>query len=84
MKESGLHEGCIEQIQRLYAQRLYSGNAIDTDEQGRIRIDDWEMREDIQEKVIALWQDANTENLEEIADLEGYRKELRKEINLFI
>ena len=80
MKEAGLHEGCIEQIQRLYAQRLYSGAAVATDEQGRIRVDDWEMREDIQEKVIALWQDTTTENLEEIADLEGYRKDF---YNLF-
>ena len=80
MKEAGLHEGCIEQIQRLYAQRLYSGAAVATDEQGRIRVDDWEMREDIQEKVIALWQGATTENLEEIGDLEGYRKDF---YNLF-
>lgn len=80
MKEAGVHEGCIEQIQRLYAQRLYSGSAVETDEQGRIRIDDWEMREDIQEKVMALWDVALSENLEEIADLDGYRKDF---YNLF-
>jgi enoyl-[acyl-carrier protein] reductase/trans-2-enoyl-CoA reductase (NAD+) len=40
MKEQGIHEGCIEQIQRLYAERLFSGKAIATDEKGRIRIDD--------------------------------------------
>ncbi|MCW2120049.1 enoyl-ACP reductase FabV [Flavobacterium sp. 7A] len=80
MKAEGIHEGCIEQIQRLYADRLYSGNEVPTDEQGRIRIDDWEMREDVQAKVAALWQEAVTENLEEIGDLEGYRKDF---YNLF-
>ena len=49
MKEKGIHEGCIEQIQRLYSERLYSNEGIATDDKGRIRIDDWEMREDVQE-----------------------------------
>jgi len=75
MKEEGVHEGTIEQIQRLYQERLYSGGEIPTDEKGRIRIDDWEMRDDIQEKVAALWTKATTENLAEIGDLEGYRKD---------
>ena len=47
MKEKGIHEGCIEQIQRLYSQRLFGGD-LDLDEKGRIRVDDWEMREDVQ------------------------------------
>jgi len=75
MKEEGVHEGTIEQIQRLYADRLYTGKEVPTDEKGRIRIDDWEMRDDIQGKVAALWQQATTENLAEIGDLEGYRKD---------
>ncbi|MCY1526987.1 putative reductase [compost metagenome] len=75
MKEEGVHEGTIEQIQRLYQERLYSGGEIPTDEKGRIRIDDWEMRDDIQEKVAELWTKATTENLAEIGDLEGYRKD---------
>jgi len=75
MKEEGVHEGTIEQIQRLYQERLYSGGEIPIDEKGRIRIDDWEMRDDIQEKVAALWTKATTENLAEIGDLEGYRKD---------
>lgn len=75
MKKAGLHEGCIEQMQRLYAQRLYSGQAIPTDEKGRIRIDDWEMRDDVQAEVAQLWEQATTENLNEIGDLEGYRKD---------
>ena len=75
MKEEGVHEGTIEQIQRLYQDRLFSGSEVATDEKGRIRIDDWEMRDDIQEKVAQLWTKATTENLAEIGDLEGYRKD---------
>ncbi|MFT7164554.1 MAG: enoyl-[acyl-carrier protein] reductase/trans-2-enoyl-CoA reductase (NAD+), partial [Flavobacterium sp.] len=80
MKEEGIHEGCIEQIQRLYQDRLFSGEAVATDEKGRIRIDDLEMRPDVQEKVAKLWNEAVTENLSEISDLEGYRKDF---YNLF-
>ena len=80
MKEEGIHEGCIEQIQRLYQQRLFTGQAVPTDDKGRIRIDDWEMRADVQEKVAQLWLQATTENLSEIGDLEGYRKDF---YNLF-
>jgi enoyl-[acyl-carrier protein] reductase/trans-2-enoyl-CoA reductase (NAD+) len=75
MKKDGLHEGCIEQMQRLYFDRLYTGNSIPTDEKGRIRIDDWEMRDDVQAEVAKLWEQATTENLNEIGDLEGYRKD---------
>ena len=75
MKAEGIHEGCIEQMQRLYADRLFSGNAIPTDEKGRIRIDDWEMRDDVQEQVAKLWKVATTENLSEIGDLAGYKKD---------
>ncbi|MFM2369256.1 MAG: hypothetical protein RL619_1556 [Bacteroidota bacterium] len=80
MKEEGIHEGCIEQIQRLYQERLYTGNEVPVDEKGRIRIDDLEMRSDVQEKVATLWIEAVTENLSEIGDLEGYRKDF---YNLF-
>ncbi|WP_426094402.1 enoyl-ACP reductase FabV [Flavobacterium sp. DSR2-3-3] len=80
MKEEGIHEGCIEQIQRLYQERLYTGRDVPVDEKGRIRIDDLEMRPDVQEKVAKLWIEAVTENLAEIGDLEGYRKDF---YNLF-
>jgi enoyl-[acyl-carrier protein] reductase / trans-2-enoyl-CoA reductase (NAD+) len=80
MKEEGTHEGCIEQIQRLYEQRLYSGNTVSTDEKGRIRIDDLEMDSNVQEKVAKLWLQATTENLSELGDLEGYRNDFH---NLF-
>jgi enoyl-[acyl-carrier protein] reductase/trans-2-enoyl-CoA reductase (NAD+) len=80
MKEEGIHEGCIEQIQRLYQERLYTGAPIPTDEKGRIRIDDWEMRPDVQEKVAKLWLQATTDTLSEIGDLQGYKQDF---LNLF-
>jgi len=79
MKEKGIHEGCIEQIQRLYSGRLYGGD-LALDEKGRIRVDDWEMYEDVQKEVIDLWKSATTENLSEIGDLEGYSNDF---YNLF-
>lgn len=80
MKASGIHEGCIEQMQRLYQDRLYNPKGIALDDKGRIRIDDWEMREDVQEQVAALWKIATTENLNEIGDLAGYKQDF---LNLF-
>lgn len=80
MKAEGIHEGCIEQIQRLYADRLYTGNAIPTDDKGRIRIDDWEMRADVQEKIAKLWGESTTETLVQLGDLAGYKQDF---LNLF-
>jgi enoyl-[acyl-carrier protein] reductase/trans-2-enoyl-CoA reductase (NAD+) len=80
MKEEGIHEGCIEQIQRLFQQRLYAGDVVPLDEKGRIRIDDWEMREDVQASVAALWKQATTEQLPAIGDLAGYKTDF---LNLF-
>jgi enoyl-[acyl-carrier protein] reductase/trans-2-enoyl-CoA reductase (NAD+) len=80
MKEKGIHEGCIEQIQRLYQDRLFTGEEMLTDDKGRIRIDDLEMRPDVQEQIANLWTKATSENLAEIGDLEGYRKDFH---NLF-
>ena len=73
MKEKGIHEGTIEQMQRLFAERLYIDGEIPLDEKGRIRVDDLEMREDVQAEVAKLWEQATTENLEEISDIQGYR-----------
>jgi len=75
MKAKGIHEGCIEQIQRLFQDRLFSGKDIPVDEKGRIRIDDWEMRDDVQKEVEELWHKVTTENLSQLGDLEGYKKE---------
>lgn len=75
MKAKGLHEGCIEQTYRLFAERLYAGGGVPTDEEGRIRIDDWEMRGDVQAEVADVWSRISSENVEELSDLEGYRQE---------
>ncbi len=80
MKAEGIHEGCIEQIQRLYAERLYAGNAVPTDDKGRIRIDDLEMRADVQERIAKLWLESTTETLVELGDLAGYKQDF---LNLF-
>jgi enoyl-[acyl-carrier protein] reductase/trans-2-enoyl-CoA reductase (NAD+) len=80
MKAKGSHEGCIEQIQRLYSERLYTNGEIPVDEKGRIRIDDWEMDEAVQKEVAELWKGATTENLPAIGDLNGYKSDF---LNLF-
>jgi enoyl-[acyl-carrier protein] reductase/trans-2-enoyl-CoA reductase (NAD+) len=80
MKEKGIHEGCIEQIQRLFADRLYTNSSILLDDKGRIRIDDWEMRDDVQSLVAKLWEESTTESLVEIGDLAGYKQDF---LNLF-
>lgn len=71
MKEKGLHEGCIEQMARLFLEKLKGDTPI-TDQENRIRLDDYEMREDVQNEVMELWDQVSTENLPEIADLTGY------------
>lgn len=80
MKAKGIHEGCIEQIQRLFDDRLFNNETIPTDEEGRIRIDDLEMREDVQSAVAALWLESTTETLPELGDLNGYKQDF---LNLF-
>ncbi len=75
MKEANLHEGTIEQIQRLFADHLTGDAAPAVDEKNRIRIDDWEMRDDIQSTVGEAWKKVTTENLSDLSDFSGYRKE---------
>ncbi|MGH2624372.1 MAG: bifunctional NADH-specific enoyl-ACP reductase/trans-2-enoyl-CoA reductase, partial [Sphingobacterium sp.] len=55
--------------------RLYSGHPVPLDEKGRIRVDDLEMREDVQTEVAKLWKDITTENLPSVSDIEGYRND---------
>ena len=76
MKEEGIHEDCIEQIYRLFSERLSSDPQLDSE--GRIRIDDWEMRDDIQQSVAEAWKKINTDNLSEISDFEGYQSDFLK------
>ncbi|MBM3825597.1 MAG: trans-2-enoyl-CoA reductase family protein [Verrucomicrobia bacterium] len=75
MKAKGTHEGCIEQIQRLFEKQMYDGNALDFDDKGRVRIDDWEMAEDVQREVFRIWPDVTTETLGALADFAGYQKD---------
>ncbi|OIR18688.1 putative reductase [mine drainage metagenome] len=78
MKEKGIHEGCIEQMQRLFATQMYNGSALSFDDAGRVRIDDWEMRPDVQQAIPAVWEKIATENVSELADIAGYRSEFLK------
>ncbi len=71
MKEKGIHEGCIEQMVRLFTDKLFVESPV-TDEKGQIRLDDWEMREDVQKEVMDIWTQVTTENIHEIADVDGY------------
>ena len=71
MKEKGLHEGCIEQMTRLFQDRLYAPSLL-LDHEGRIRIDDYEMLPDVQKEVTLLWEKVNTLTLEDCCDVEGY------------
>lgn len=73
MKEKGLHEDCIEQIQRLFETQMYNDNALNYDENGLVRIDDWEMREDVQKEVFEIWPKICTENLETLSDFAAYQ-----------
>ncbi len=74
MKEKGTHEGCIEQIERLFKDHLY-GKHSTRDAEGYIRVDDLEMTADVQKKIAELWPQISTENLEQLSDIEGYRNE---------
>lgn len=72
MKAEGTHEDCIEQMDRLFRERLYNGNP-QPDEAGRIRVDDWEMAPAVQELVGKRWAEVNTENFAELGDFDGYQ-----------
>jgi len=75
MKDKGIHEGVIEQIERLFKERLYTGGPAPLDENGLIRIDDLEMRPDVQNHINDIWDSVKTENLEQYADFKGYQND---------
>jgi enoyl-[acyl-carrier protein] reductase/trans-2-enoyl-CoA reductase (NAD+) len=77
MKEKGGHEGCIEQINRLFREALYNP-ARQLDAEGRLRVDDKELRPEIQDAVAELWSVVDTENLYELTDFQGYKDEFLK------
>jgi enoyl-[acyl-carrier protein] reductase/trans-2-enoyl-CoA reductase (NAD+) len=80
MKAKGIHEGTIEQINRLFRDFLYraDGAAPQLDDEHRLRLDDWELREDVQSECKALWPTVNTENLNQLTDYAGYRHDFLK------
>ncbi|AJR08114.1 enoyl-[acyl-carrier-protein] reductase FabV [Photobacterium gaetbulicola] len=80
MREEGVHEGCMEQIHRMFTQRLFKedGSAPEVDSKNRLRLDDWELREDIQKHCRDLWPNVTNENLFEVADYQQYKDEFLK------
>jgi enoyl-[acyl-carrier protein] reductase/trans-2-enoyl-CoA reductase (NAD+) len=78
MKAKGTHEGCVEQIQRLFATQMYNGSALAFDPAGRVRLDDREMQLDLQRQVAEIWPWVGTENLQKLTDIDGYRAEFLK------
>lgn len=75
MKENGTHEGCIEQIYRLFRDHLYASHSSQRDGEGYIRIDELEMQPDVQNKVMQVWPQVTSDNLTQLTDVEGYRNE---------
>lgn len=75
MKEQGIHEGCIEQVQRLFETRLYSGEQAPVDEQNRLRLDDWELRDEVQNACREIWAQVNDDNIYQLTDYQGYKDE---------
>lgn len=78
MKKLNIHEGCIEQINRLFRTQLYTESGANLDDSARYRMDDWELRDDVQSKVKELWPLVTTDNLFEITDYQGYKDEFLK------
>ncbi len=78
MKKMGIHEGCIEQMERLFCERLYknadgSMGEVPVDSEHRIRIDDWELRDDVQAEALKAMNAVNDDNVKDLCDLEGYK-----------
>lgn len=78
MKDKGIHEGCIEQMYRLFKSNLYVPQGGHYDNEGQIRLDDLEMRADVQQKITELWPQVNSNNIEQLTDIEGYRSDFYK------
>jgi len=72
MKEKDIHEGCVEQMYRLFADKVFGEDGIQVEKDGMLHVDDWEMREDVQKAVMDIWDQINSDNLLELADTEGY------------
>lgn len=75
MKAKKTHEGCIEQMYRLFHDVIFTGKTIPVDEVQRVRIDEFEMAPDIQAEIERIWKSVTTENLKELTDIAGYRRD---------
>ncbi len=80
MREEGVHEGCMQQIFRMFSQRLYKndGTLPEVDSENRLRLDDWELRDDIQQHCQDLWSKVTNENLREVTDYQEYKDDFMK------
>ena len=80
MKELGLHEGTIEQLDRLFRDRMYrtDGAPAATDDENRLRLDDWELKPEVQTQAKALWPQVTSENLFQLTDYANYKHEFLK------
>ena len=72
MKRAGNHENCIQQIARLFTQKLYTPEGFRTDENGFIRMDDYELLPEIQEEVKKCWKAVTTDTVNQYCDIDGY------------
>ncbi|MFI3308470.1 enoyl-ACP reductase FabV [Ewingella allii] len=75
MKEQGIHEGCIEQIQRLFATKMYNDQTPTTDDKNRLRLDDWELRDEVQKTCGEIWKQLNDDNIYQLTDYQSYKEE---------
>jgi len=80
MREKGLHEGCMQQIHRLFSSQLFAGDhdTPSTDDHNRLRLDDWELQDDVQTACRELWPQVTTENLFDVTDYQLYKDEFLK------
>ncbi|VAW58708.1 Short-chain alcohol dehydrogenase family [hydrothermal vent metagenome] len=78
MKEQGIHEGCIEQINRMFRNQLFNNKTAELDDTARIRMDDWELKEDLQNAIKELGPKVTSENLLELTDYQGYKDEFMR------
>lgn len=78
MKKKGNHEGCIEQMDRMLREKIYGGSGVVTDDRELIRVDDWEMQDDIQSAVKDIWPGVTTDNLQTTTDFYGYQEDFLK------
>lgn len=78
MKEQNIHEGVLDQINRMFRTQIYKAGGADLDDNQRIRMDDWELRDEVQNTVKEIWPNVTTENIFELTDYQGYKDEFLK------